>query len=135
MAQAGGARFAIAQYYRQSARLSTSFGWTRFLAGSKIEAMKPCIAHQKTAALTRVEVLVVVVVGALLLAIFLPALRSPVRKTKRINCTNLLKQVGLAYYIWASDHNDKFPMNVSITNGGSMELANSGDAASTFLRL
>ena len=96
--------------------------------------MKPRVSNQKTAAaLTLVEVMVVMVVIAVLLAMVLPALRPAVKKTKRINCVNLLKQVGLSYYIWANDHDDKFPMSVSVANGGSMEPAQAGDAASTFL--
>jgi prepilin-type processing-associated H-X9-DG protein len=41
-------------------------------------------------------------------------------------CVNNLKQVGLAYYVWADDHNGKFPMQVSVTNGGTMELTADG---------
>ena len=39
---------------------------------------------------------------------------------------NNLKLVGLAFRIWEGDNNDKFPMNVSGTNGGTMELVESG---------
>ena len=95
--------------------------------------MKPRVAHRQTAAMTLVEVMVVMVAIVLLLAIFLPTFRPAVKKTKRINCVNLLKQVGLCYFNWANDHDDKFPMSVSVANGGSMEPAQAGDAASTFL--
>lgn len=49
-----------------------------------------------------------------------------------ISCTNHLKQVGLAFRIWAGDNNHKMPMSVSVTNGGAMELANKGSAFAIF---
>lgn len=78
------------------------------------------------------EVLVVVAVLTLLAAILLPALMAANKKASRINCTNDLKQLGLAYRIWAQDNNDLFPMQVSVTNSGAMELAVSGNAVAVF---
>lgn len=56
----------------------------------------------------------------------LPSRRGPHAHPARINCTNNLKQVGLAFHQWALDHNDKFPMQTSATNGGTMELVGYG---------
>jgi prepilin-type processing-associated H-X9-DG protein len=39
-------------------------------------------------------------------------------KAQRINCVNNLKQVGLAFRIWASDNGDRFPMRVPNSEGG-----------------
>lgn len=47
-------------------------------------------------------------------------------------CENNLKQIALAERIWAGDHNGKFPMDVSVTNGGAMELAATGNVAAVF---
>ena len=91
--------------------------------------MKPRVAHQKTTAMTLMDVLVVMVVifvVAFLLAIFLPALAQYHDEREHINCVNNLKMVGLSYRIWAGDNNDKFPMQVSVTNGGTMELTADG---------
>jgi prepilin-type processing-associated H-X9-DG protein len=44
----------------------------------------------------------------------------------RINCVNNLKQVGLSFRTFALDNNDKFPMRLSVTNGGTLELVSSG---------
>jgi type II secretory pathway pseudopilin PulG len=73
------------------------------------------------------EVLLVIAVLAALLAILLPALAGARKRAKRINCINNLKQVGLAFKQWSLDNDDKFPMQVSITNGGTMELIGSGN--------
>jgi len=37
-----------------------------------------------------------------------------------------MKQIGLSVRCWAIDNNDHTPMQVSVTNGGTMELAASG---------
>jgi prepilin-type processing-associated H-X9-DG protein len=47
-------------------------------------------------------------------------------------CMSNLRQIGLANLIWANDHAGKFPMQVSVTNGGAMELASTGDVAGMF---
>ena len=82
---------------------------------------------RKTAcAFTLVEVVVVVAVMAVLAAIFLPQWARQKRRVSRLGCVNQLKQIGLAFRQWSIDYNDKFPMQVSVTNGGTMELVNSG---------
>jgi prepilin-type N-terminal cleavage/methylation domain-containing protein len=78
-----------------------------------------------TRAFTLIELLVVMAVFAFVALLFLA---GHVARSPRINCVNNLKQVGLAYRIWALDHNDKFPMQVSITNGGSLEFVDGGAA-------
>jgi hypothetical protein len=50
-------------------------------------------------------------------------------RSPRINCVNNLKQVGLAYRVWSLDHNDLFPTQVSLTNGGTLELQETGPAS------
>ena len=62
-------------------------------------------------ALTLIEVLVVMAVLFVLAAMFLPMLaRSGHRGSgHRIKCVNNLKQIGLAYRIFAEDHDGRFP--------------------------
>ena len=94
--------------------------------------MKPRRSNQSNRAMTLTEVLVVVVVLAVLAAVLLPALLSSRVNPSGINCINNLKQDSLAFLMWAGDHNGKFPMEVSIANGGTMELAATGDVVATF---
>jgi hypothetical protein len=75
---------------------------------------------------SRVEAITSVVVLAVLIAVLLPALMAAKRKGSRISCANSLKQVGLSFLQWSLDNHDKFPMQVSVTNGGSMELVGRG---------
>jgi hypothetical protein len=55
-------------------------------------------------------------------AMLLPALSRAKGRAQEINCSNNLKQVGLAFRTWALDHNDQFPFNVSTNSGGTAEL-------------
>jgi hypothetical protein len=44
------------------------------------------------------------------------------RYVQPVTCVNNLKQIGLGFRIWAADHNDKNPFEVSTNAGGVMEL-------------
>ena len=79
-------------------------------------------------AFTLIDLLVFVGCLAVLAVIVLPALARRNHSCMRINCVNNLKQIGLSYRTWALDNQDKYPMQVSVTNGGTMELVNSGPA-------
>lgn len=94
--------------------------------------MKTALIKKRDHALTLVEVLVVIVVLVVIAAIVLPAFRAAHSPTMPIRCINNLKQIGLAYITWAGDNNDKFPMEISVTNEGTMELAATGNVVATF---
>jgi prepilin-type processing-associated H-X9-DG protein len=49
-----------------------------------------------------------------------------------MNCASCLKQIGIAYRLWEGDNNGKYPMAVSVTNGGAMELIATGNVAACF---
>lgn len=97
--------------------------------------MKPRLSTRHETAMTLFEVGVVVAVLLIVVAVLLPNLRRPRRSSPatRINCINNLKQIGLAYRIWEGDNGDTFPMGVSVTNGGSMEMASTGNVVQSFL--
>lgn len=76
--------------------------------------------------LTVFEVLVTVGVLVGLAVLFLPLLANRSHGGQKISCYVNLKQVGLAFRIWEGDNNDKYPMQVSTTNGGAMELVSLG---------
>jgi len=82
--------------------------------------------------MTLVEVLVVIFVLVVLAAMLLPALTRP-KYGSRINCVNNLKEIGLMYRVWEGDNDNKFPMQVSVTNGGAMESVLRGDAVLNYL--
>jgi len=73
-------------------------------------------------AFTLVELLVVVAVVAILAAFLLPALASTKPQAQRVNCSNNLKQVGLAFRTWAISHNGLTPMQTSDALGGNADM-------------
>jgi prepilin-type processing-associated H-X9-DG protein len=77
-------------------------------------------------AFTVTELMVTIACVALLAAIFLPTLARSRVRSSRISCSNNMKQIGLSFRTWAIDNNDLYPMHVSVTNAGTMELAASG---------
>jgi hypothetical protein len=65
-----------------------------------------------------------------MLAVFLvPALQRARQKSRRICCICNLKQLGIAYRIWASDHGDRFPTFAPQANGGWSNLLSRPNAS------
>jgi len=93
--------------------------------------MKPRRSNQRNRAMTLTEVLVVICVLAGLVVLILPML-ARTKDGRRPACVLNLKEIGLACKVWAGDNGDKYPMQVSVTNGGAMELALTGDVAEIY---
>ena len=81
------------------------------------------------------EVVVVVVVLCVMVAMLLPMLARSKHGVPGSQCVGNLKQIGFAFRLWALDHNDKSPMQIPVTNGGTMEWVESGDVYPHFLVL
>jgi prepilin-type processing-associated H-X9-DG protein len=98
-------------------------------------AQSPCmkvrVAKRKLAGLTLTEVVVIIAVLALLAAMLLPALAAK-RSRHRFNCVNNLREVGLYFRLWAGDNGDNFPMQISVKQGGAMELVATGNVVAVF---
>src|SRR5206468_1579110 len=77
-------------------------------------------------AFTVLELLVVVAIIGILAALLLPALSQGKARARRMQCANDLHQVGLAFHMFAHDHNDAFPMALPARLGGSLEFAQTG---------
>lgn len=91
--------------------------------------MKPSLSTNREQGLTLVELFVVIVVIAVFAIMVTDLSATPRAKTRalRIQCVNNLKQTSMAFRDWEGDQTNKFPMNVSKTNGGTMEFTSGPD--------
>jgi prepilin-type N-terminal cleavage/methylation domain-containing protein len=63
---------------------------------------------------TLIELLVVIAIIAILAAMLLPALASAKKKAQGIQCMNDLKQLNLAWIMYAGDNQEKIPLSDNI---------------------
>ena len=71
--------------------------------------MKKRFPKGPTRAFTLIEVLVIVFTVVMIAAFLIPGLVRERRRARAVNCSNNLKQVGLAFRVWSIDNGDYFP--------------------------
>jgi prepilin-type N-terminal cleavage/methylation domain-containing protein/prepilin-type processing-associated H-X9-DG protein len=94
--------------------------------------MKTNVRSCFSAGVTLIELLVVTAIVAILAALLLPAIEGARSRSKSVKCMSQLQQIGIAFHSFANDHEDKFPAQVSVTNGGALEFAIAGHALQDF---
>jgi len=75
---------------------------------------------------TLIELLVVIAIIVILAAMLLPVLNRGKMRAKQIQCVNNLREMGLAFNVFAHDHESRFPMQVATNAGGAMEYVQRG---------
>lgn len=59
----------------------------------------------------------VIAIIAILAALLLPALAGAKKKGKGAECISNLRQIGVAFRVWANDNDDQFPWFVDVSKG------------------
>jgi hypothetical protein len=73
------------------------------------------------AGLTQIEVIILIGVIMALVLWALSGTPAPSRaKAGRIKCVNNLKRIGLAFRVFSTDHGDRFPAEILLSNGVEM---------------
>lgn len=92
--------------------------------------MKLFCTKRRQHALTLVDLIVVLAVLAVfvVMTMNMGVTEKDKAKAKQISCLNNLKQIMLAEQMWTSIHSNKYPMDITVTNHGVIELAANPDA-------
>jgi competence protein ComGC len=89
--------------------------------------LKPPIRHPTTAAFTRVELVVVIVIVALLVGLVIPAQIRKKARSIRGGCVNNLHQIQAGYRILSDDQKDTFPAFANQNDGGWRDAITNGN--------
>src|SRR5436190_22927163 len=81
----------------------------------------------RTCAFTLVELICVVAVLGLLVALVVRAQEDTQQRSERMQCMSNLKEIGLAFRLWANRHGNRLPMQCDANQGGTRESIESGE--------
>lgn len=88
----------------------------------------------KDRGLTLLEAVLILGLLMILAGLILPMF-AKAKASCRVNCLSSLKQISLAMLFFSNDHEQLFPWNLPVENGGAKEWVPTGDPAPQFLAM
>ena len=76
----------------------------------KEEGFSPAHGQVKLYSFTLIELLVVIAIIAILASLLMPALGGARKRTRSVQCTNNMKQMGMPFFLYAADYKDVMPL-------------------------
>lgn len=105
-------------------KLPSHLNKRRNIGHGKGDSLASCVlrtSRRLLAGFTLVEVIVISLVLVALAGLVLPKLRRPRVNHGYVRCINNLKQIGLAFQMYADDHGGKYPMALPKAQGGTAD--------------
>jgi prepilin-type processing-associated H-X9-DG protein len=88
--------------------------------------MHTVLSKGRVVGFTLTELLVIIGVVAVIAALLLPVLAHVRAKSRRIGCVSRLKNIGLGFRIFATDHRGQFPMLAKTNEITLLQFGNDG---------
>ncbi len=76
---------------------------------ARVRAAIPWLPARPGRAFTLIELLVVIAIIAILASLLLPTLAGAKERAQRTRCTSQMKQLGLGFTVFATDHDTRYP--------------------------
>lgn len=89
----------------------------------------------KHRAFTLLELVLVIAIITILVALLLPSFAKARFRADHVKCVNNLKEIGMGFHLFANDHQGRLPMEISISDGGTLEYVPGGNAFKHFQAL
>jgi len=80
------------------------------------------MSKQSYAGFTFVDLCIVVALLIIFAAVLLPMMARQNHSSHRLNCVYNLKRIGISFLTWSLDNTNRFPMQVPVSEGGTMGL-------------
>jgi len=84
-----------------------------FLAGPRPLYRNRRPGWERLRAFTSIDLTVIILLFAILIALMIPATAKAKAKARRINCVRNLGTIGLSFRVFATDHADRFPWAIA----------------------